>query len=860
MQLLERERCLADLSDWCVATSDRGGCVALVGGEAGIGKTVLLHEFCVRQREMRVLWGGCDDLSTPRPLAPLHDIARQAQGALLAAIGSGANRDDIFTEALDELERTPTLVVLEDMHWADEATLDLLKFLGRRVHRTRSMIAVSYRDDEVGPRHPLRAVIGDLPRASAHRMFVAPLSESAVAQLARHAGRPAEGLYSVTGGNPLFVTEVLAAGTDRVPVTVRDAVMARANRLAPVARELAELASVVPGKTEPWLLELAVRADATGIEGCLHIGMVLSEDGALGYRHELVRRAVEDSLPMPRKQDLHAKVLAVLTARPDVPPARLAHHASCARDAEAVLRFAPLAAAQAVSVGAHRAAASHLETMLPYADGLAPADRARLLEQLAYECFLTGRYGRGSEVRRAALEIWRALGASLQEGDSLHLLSRLSWFDGRSAEAERYCVEAISVLESLPPSPALAQAYSDRADLYMESHENESAIEFAQRAIALAETWGNNLILSDASNVLGVARLILGDYSGWGDLERGLQLALAGGLHEQVASAYTALGAMAVSRRQYDLAARYLGAGLAYCEERDLDFLRPYMLAYRARMKFEQGHWLEASADVEAVLLNPRATAVTRIPALRTLGHLRIRRGDPGPNAPLEEARALAGPEPELQRFGTLAAVCAEAAWLAGDMKGIVREVMPAYQLVSQRRDPRMKGELAAWLWRANALQGTPTEVAEPYAMEISGNWQAAAHAWQTLGCPYEHAILLGWYGSEPEQREALTIFERLGAAPAAEALRRRMRDRGIRGIPRGVRSSTQRNRFGLTRREAQILALMPEGLRNAAIAKRLFLSTRTVDHHVSAILAKLGVTSRAEAIEIARRQPEPAA
>jgi DNA-binding CsgD family transcriptional regulator/tetratricopeptide (TPR) repeat protein len=860
MELLERERCLADLADWCVAASDRGGCVALVGGEAGIGKTVLLHEFCVRQHAMRVLWGGCDDLLTPRPLAPLHDIARQAQGALLAAIGSGASRDDIFTEALDELERTPTLIVFEDMHWADEATLDLLKFLGRRIHRTRSMIAMSYRDDEVGPRHPLRTVIGDLPRASAHRMFVAPLSESAVVQLARHAGRPPEGLYSVTGGNPLFVTEVLAAGADSVPVSVRDAVMARVNRLAPVARELAEIASVVPGKTEPWLLGRAARPDAVGIEGCLNIGMVLSEDGALGYRHELVRRAVEDSLPLPRKQELHAKVLAVLSARPDAPPARLAHHASCARDGEAVLRFAPLAAAQAVSVGAHRAAASHLETMLPYADDLAPADRADVLEKLSYECFLTGRYGRGSEVRRAALEIWRALGASLQEGDSLRLLSRLSWFDGRSAEAERYCVEAIRVLESLPPSPALAQAYCDRADLYMEAHENESAIESAQRAIALAKTWQNNLILSDATNVLGTARLVLGDYAGWADLERGLELALAGGLQEQVASAYTALSAMAVSRRQYDQAAQYLGAGLAYCEERDLDFLRPYMLAYRARMKFEQGHWLEASADVEAVLLSARTTAVTRIPALRTLGHLRIRRGDPDTNAPLEEARALAGPEPELQRFGTLAAVCAEAAWLAGDMKGVAREVMPAYQRVSQRRDPRMKGELAAWLWRANALEGTPTEVAEPYAMEIAGNWQAASGAWQRLGCPYEHAIVLGWYGAEPEQREALAIFERLGAAPAAEALRRRMRDRGIRGIPRGARSSTQRNRFGLTRREAQILALMPEGLRNAAIAQRLFLSTRTVDHHVSAILAKLGVTSRAEAIEIARRQPEPAA
>jgi len=860
MELLERERYLADLSQWLVAASDRGGCVVLVGGEAGIGKTVLLHEFCLRQHDTRVLWGACDDLFTPRPLAPLHDIARQTQGALLAVISSGENRDAIFAAALDELERTPTLAVFEDAHWADEATLDLLKFLGRRIHRTHSMIAVSYRDDELGPRHPLRGVIGDLPRASAQRMLIAPLSESAVAQLARRAGRRAEGLYHMTGGNPLFLTEVLAAGADSVPVSVRDAVLARAARLTPQAREIAELVCVVPGKTEPWLLEQAVQSDAAGIEGCLSIGMVLSADGALGYRHELVRRALEDSLPWPRKHDLHAKVLALLTARPGIPAARIAHHASCARDAEAVLRFAPIAAAQAASVGAHREAASHLETMLLSANDLAPADHARLLEQLSYECFLIGRYGRASEVRSAALEIWRALGARIEEGDTLRWLSRLCWYEGRREEADRYCADAIRALESLPPSPALAQAYCDRADLDMESHENDSAIEFAQRAIALAETWEDNQILSSASSALGTARLIIGDDSGWADLERSLQLGLAHGLQEQAAGAYTDLSAMAVSRRQYGQAARYLSAGLAYCEERDLDFLRPYMLAYRARMKFEQGDWLEASEDVETVLLHPRTTSVTRIPALRTLGHLRIRRGDPDADAPLEEARTLAGPKPELQRLGTLAAVCAEAAWLVDDRDGVVRAVVPAYERVSQRRDPRMKGELAAWLWRVKALEGAPTELAEPYAMEISGNWRDAARAWQALGCPYEHAIVLGWYGGEPEQREALAIFERLGAAPAAEALRRHMRARGIRRIPRGVRSSTKRNPFGLTRREAQILALMHEGLRNAAIARRLFLSTRTVDHHVSAILAKLGVTSRTEAIEAARRQPEPAA
>src|SRR6204780_915384 len=325
MELLERDRYLADLTAWFGAAAEREGCIALLRGEAGIGKTVLLQEFAKRQRETRVLWGACDALFTPRPLAPLHDIARQTKGALLTAVNSGASRDEIFSAALDQLEREKALVVFEDMHWADEATLDLLMYLGRRIHRTRAMLAVTYRDDEVGPRHPLRYVIGDLPRASVHRMSLPPLSESAVAQLACRAERPSKGLHTLTGGNPLFVTEVLAAAADTVPSTVRDAVLARAIRLSPAAREIAELVCVVPRKAELWLLEQAAGLDEAGIEGCLSIGMVRHEDGSLAYRHELVRRAIEDSLSQTRLRSLHAQVLAVLEARPNVPAARVAH-------------------------------------------------------------------------------------------------------------------------------------------------------------------------------------------------------------------------------------------------------------------------------------------------------------------------------------------------------------------------------------------------------------------------------------------------------------------------------------------------------------------------------------------------------
>jgi tetratricopeptide (TPR) repeat protein len=310
---------------------------------------------------------------------------------------------------------------------------------------------------------------------------------------------------------------------------------------------------------------------------------------------------------------------------------------------------------------------AHFEAALRYADDHPAAELARLRDGLVYEYYLTGAYQQALQAQQSALETWRALGEPVKVGDGLTWLSRLHWCLGNGAEASQYCHAAITILESQTPGPELALAYSNQSDLAMESHEIELAIESAQRAIALAEALGDDDILCGALNTLGTTRLIVGDTGGWADLNRSLQVSLAGGLQREVASAYTNLLAMAVSRRQYEQAAAYLHAGLSYCEERDLDFTLPYMLAYGARMKFERGDWNAASTDVETVLRHPHTAPVTRIPALRTLAHLRVRRGDPDANGPIEEARSLAGPAPELQRAGMLALVCAEAAWLADD-------------------------------------------------------------------------------------------------------------------------------------------------------------------------------------------------
>ena len=858
VDLLEREQCLSSLAEWLTAATEHNGGIVLVAGEAGIGKSTLMHEFVARrQNDVRVLWGACDALFTPRPLAPLYDIARQTQGALLEAINARATREDIFSATLDELERgDPALVVFEDVHWADKATYDLIKFLGRRIQRTRVLLALTYRDDEVGPRHSFRFVIGDLPRASVHNLPLSPLSTAAVESLAQRAGRPSQGLHRMTGGNPFFVTEVLAGSPDATPTTVRDAVLARAATLSPAAREIAEFVSIVPAKTEAWLLEQGVVVDDAGIEDCLGIGMVRDEEGALAFRHELARRAFESTLSQARLQSLHAKALAILAERSDVAVARLAHHADGARNAQAVLRYAPVAAARAAAVGAHCEAELHYKAALRHSDLLAPAERAHLYEQLAYERYLTDQGEDAIEAQQAALAIWSASGAHREKGNALRWLSRLSWFAGRGEDANRYGDEAIAVLEPLmPPGRELAWAYSNRAQLEMLGGRAAAAIDWAERTIRLAERLNEKEILSHALNNLGAARLMGGDDAGWTDLERSLAIALASDFHEHAARAYTNLSVRAVSLRRYDAAFRYFGEGLAYCDKYELDSWRLYMLAWQAHARLERGEWPGAADDAQTVLRHPHTAAITRISGLTVLAHLRLRRGDPDAGSVLDEARALAARTGELQRLAPVALADADAAWLEGDRARIATVVRPVYALARTQHDPWMKGQFAVWLHRAGALEEPPSDVAEPFAQELAGDWRAAAETWREVGCPYDRAAVLAWHGGEREQLEALAILEELGAAATANALRKQMRAQGVRRIPRGSRSSTRSHPDGLTKREAQILEYLSEGLRNSAIASRLFVSTKTVDHHVSAILAKLGVPSRAEAAALARKR-----
>lgn len=853
-KLLERQPFLDELATILAGIAGGTGRTVLISGEAGIGKSSLVEHFTREHREAaRVLWGACEALFTPRPLGPLYDIALQSQGDLLDLLRAEASRTAIFSTFLGELQRSPTpaIVVFEDVHWADEATLDLLKFLGRRIHQVPVMLLVTYRDDEVGAGHPLRFVLGDLPRQHVHRLSLPVLSKAAVAALAIGRGRSLEDLYVVTGGNPFFVTEVLASEGRDVPVSVRDAVLARAARLSPAAKEVLELASVVPGRIERWLLEELLRPEMPDVEACIGTGMLRLGTDALSFRHELARRAVEDTLPAPRRQHLHARVLEVLLARDTGEAARLVHHAEQAGQGEAVLKLAPEAARQAAALGAHREAASHLRAALQVADGLAPEQRAGLLEARSYECYLTSQIAEALQARRAALALWKQLGYAVDQGRCLRWMSRLSWFDGRNADAERYAEEAVAVLETLPPGPELAMAYSNRAQLHMLASESREAVVWGTRAIELAGTFGDVETVAHARNNVGTALLQLRNEDGRSVLEESLQLALEHGLEEHAARAFTNLSCQATEQRAYARAMRYLDEGIAYCAERDLDSWTLYMTAWRARAHFEQGRWDRAADDAGWVLDRYGITPITRIPALVVRGWVHVRRGDAGAEAWLDEARDLALQTGELQRIGPVAAARAEAAWLRGMPDAVLAEARVGFELARAHNDPRTLSELGFWMWCAGGLTELPEGMEPPYALHVAGDWRAAAGAWRRIGSPYEEALALA-DGDEEAQFEALDIFERLGARPAAEMLRRKMQEQGVRGVPRGRRPSTRENPYELTSRQMEVLALLAEGRTNTDIAERLFISPKTVDHHVSAILAKLEVSSRTEAATVA--------
>jgi predicted ATPase len=409
VRLLEREAELDQLNKLFEQAGEGRGHVVLIRGEAGMGKTSLVREFMTSvEGRSHLLVGACDDLLAQRPLAAIRDMSLQ-EPELATALEAGTS--SVYATVMTLLGRAlrPTLMVIEDVHWADDATLDLIRHVGRRIGDSHALLILTYRDEDVATDHPLRSILSDLPAKVVDRTVLPPLSRAAIETLAADMGGNVDRAYTESGGNPFLATELLDSQGGVLPASIVESIAGRMGRLSLSTRELAELISVVPGRTPLDLIKAEFADWAATLDEAEKRGVLVLNPPNVSFRHELARRAVESNLTAAKRIELNTRVLAYMVKRP-FERARIIHHAANAGNHDVLLEFSPPAAREAMRVGSNSQAVQYFETLRHHYDKLPPAERAGFLEDWSYAAhvvnLLTDALARSEE----AITIRRSLG------------------------------------------------------------------------------------------------------------------------------------------------------------------------------------------------------------------------------------------------------------------------------------------------------------------------------------------------------------------------------------------------------------------------------------------------------------------
>jgi len=873
--LIERQgpmRTLRQLRERAIAGR---GSLALVRGEAGIGKTTLLNAARERMNdEVRFLWGGCDALFTPQPLGPLHDMAGGLSDETRHLLRDGTGTAALHRRIVEELSSTdnPAMLVIEDVHWADNATLDLLKHLGRRIALIPAVIILSFRNDEVDDEHPLAPILNTLPRACTYAIDLKPLTPEGVDRLCAASGfKTGVGrLYEVTGGNPFFVNELIASGgsaEQHIPASIKEAVNTRLSQLSPAERGFLEMLSLLPGSIPSQILK-PLFGDDGELFAMAAIGrrLLLKDDGGgLRFRHELARLATIARLPPTRQREINARLLSALTEAEDVEPRldQLVQHAAGALDGKRVLEYAPQAAKRAAAVGAHQEAAAHLLTALHFVDEAEPELAAEIYERWAYEAGLSLRIDdEVIDARRHAITLWRALGRTEKVAENLRWLSRLHWYRAESAEASRFADEAVRLLEDTPPSAERAMAYSLRSQLHMLNDNMPDAIEWGEKALALAEELDKPEIRAHALCNVGTAEAFRGDASGIDRLNESLAIARDNAYHEHAARVYTNLSEYAVEFKDFELAERITSEGIAFDTQNDLDSWTHYLVGRQAQLRCEQGRLQDAETIARGVLALDRLTLLMKLPARLVLARVLVITGSGDAEETLSDAVEHAVATEEPQHIVPVHLTRILHGWLTERPRMAEESFNELLSIGADNMHAWHRAELAVWGQRLGFE--VPAVFAEsppkPYALELKGARHKSTKAWMDLGATLSAALTMARGIELGEMAEALDIARDLGAEALEAHINLNAEQLGLADqLPkrkRGPYKASLNHPAGLTNKEQAVLSLLAEGQSNPEIAKALSRSRRTVEHHVSSILRKLGVENRMEAMLRAQNEP----
>ncbi|MGH3651164.1 MAG: ATP-binding protein, partial [Acidimicrobiia bacterium] len=769
-------------------------------------------------------------------------------GELRSDIRSGAGRPGVYAGMLDILKNDRIVLAIEDVHWADEATLGLIRYLGRRIGATNSTLIVTFRSEELALNPPLRLVVADLGPA-ASRIELPPLSLAGVEEMTRGGSVDPVRVYELTEGNPFFVEEVLRHPDRDLPPTIQNVILTNVQRLPEVGLELLYTVALSPdGLPLASVPEFAPSADDL-LDSAVERRLLQIESGHVVCRHELVRKSLSEGMPAGTRVRLHRRLLdyheLVTTDAPDI--ARLAYHSLGAGEADKAVVYSLRAADDASRAGAHRQAAFHYANAMELGSSLDEQTLHAALLEAAKEHNAINEFEMATTYSRRRLDLTRS------SEEIARARAWVAFFEARRNDLVATRTEAkaaIAVLRDLPATEELALALSVLGWVELVEGHLDQARATGEEAAALAATLGCTSVEVYATTHLGTARWMLGDQEGFSVVEGAARLGIDTDAGEFAAKALNNLGIMSMWAGHLDEARGWFQECQRYSTSHELDAWYIAATTTLAHIDVITGRWDDADRELEMVA-DQKTCLQTEIEALQISAILRMRRGDPGAVDKAEEVlRRLEGfDDVEAQLDGC--AMVMECAWIG---------LLPAEDVIRRYESLRLSpglgnheaghAQLAFWAHRLG-LEPPEGEITGAAGLELEGRANEASSRWQKRGFPIEAAITRAMT-PDPDLDEVFAELEALGAEGVARGLRRELQRRGVTHIPRGERASTRNNPAGLTAREMQVLGLIVSGLSNAAIAESLFISEKTASHHVSSILSKLNVASRTQAAAVA--------